>query len=182
MAKKHMLINWFGSAKKVRVLWTAVFILAALQALSSVYILNLWEQDHRASRQLLSVYIGRVEESRYKHPVIDVTENRVYIPEARVYLPLNKISRDVRYDYAGKTLYLTLPGAIGRQINKDPIDCDKMVLLTQSIKAGPHYTLVSTIQSTDVSFHYVFKHKSCTIYPDSMSEDLAKIAKEIHSY
>lgn len=76
-----------------------ISLLVVSQTISAYYIFKNREYIFEDSKTLHSSLINTLEEKRYKEPVVDITENRVYIPEARVYLPLNNTTRDLRYDY-----------------------------------------------------------------------------------
>ena len=90
--KKRLLIS-----KRDLILWSVILILAVLQTLSILYIMQQREYAKSDSNFQMRTLLKEAEEERYKYPVIDVAENRVYIPEVRIYLPLNEVSRDIRY-------------------------------------------------------------------------------------
>jgi hypothetical protein len=190
MTKKQNLKKKIGGIKKERlILWIIIFILILLQGISAWYVTRLWSSESRNSKYNLYTLINSSEENRYKYPVIDVSEGRVYIPEARIYLPLNEVTRDLRYDYFVvenyKSLRLSVSSIVGSQLERDDHACDKVVMLSPSIESkGATYDDAGEIQPTKDGFRYLLVHNkdTCSIYHDSMQERLAEAAKQITQY
>lgn len=136
MGKKNLIKKQRFTFKKEYPLWAIILLLLILQGLSMWQIIKLREYAERNSGFTTRVLLRNTEEDRYKHPIIDVAENRVYIPEARIHLPLNDTTRDLRYDYrdkgAGfwpKAMYLSVSSVVGRQSDAQYHSCDKMIIL-----------------------------------------------------
>jgi hypothetical protein len=169
-------------------LWLIILILVIAQVVSAWHLIKLWNQGSDESKWRMSSLINQSEERRYRYPIIDITENRVYIPEARIYLPLNDVSRNLRYDYISlknqEHLHLSTLGIVGRQTDHDPASCDKVVSIIKPSDANKYklYSLVGTIQPTKDGLSEIIVHNACRIYPDNLRESLATIAKEIRSY
>jgi hypothetical protein len=136
MTKKRTIKKQGVTFKKKYVLWIVILILIALQCLSAWHIMKLREYADSNSDFTMSILLKNAEEERYKYPIIDIAENRVYIPEARIYLPLDETSRNMRYDYrekgAGfwpKALYFSVSSVVGQQSGAQYESCDKMIIL-----------------------------------------------------
>lgn len=132
-------------------------------------------------------YVNHVEVSRYKHPVVDVEKEKVVIPEARISLPMNADTRDIRYQYwaGNKDLWLSMAIAMGRQAEGDDPGCDKIVkVLSTAPSANPNinYTFEGTITANDGTLRYIYRHKPCSFYDDTLSKHLTDIAKNIQYY
>lgn len=193
MAKKHILKKYIHGIKKEGVLYAVIIILAVLLASAMFYIVrtssinesslsNLVSYHAKAEEERMQASVNEIEERRYRYPVIDVKENRVYIPEVRMYVPLTENSRDLRYQIWGDTVWLSVSIAVGRQTGNADASCDRVVLLTASEKKGQGYIATGTIKASDGSARYVFRHPACDIYSDSFSKDLADVAKQIQYY
>lgn len=192
MTKKQNLKKQANGLKKGRIiLWVVISILAILQGVSAWYLVKLWNHESETSKRDFSAYINKSEEERYKHPIIDVAESRVYIPEARIYLPLDEVTRDLRYDYfkppQGHTVSLRLSTSsiVGAQIEKDDHACDKVVMLSPSKKpAMTTYKPVGEIEPTKDGLRYISVHQkdTCSTYYGNVQEDLAAAAKLIAQY
>jgi hypothetical protein len=190
MTKKQNLKKQVGGVKKERIaLWAIIFTLIVLQAISAWYLMNLRSDVVQTSERNLYTLINNSEEGRYKYPVIDITEGRVYIPEARVYLPLNDTTRDLRYDYFAvqdyKSLRLSTSAIVGSQHERDHHSCDKVIILSLSKEpTNTAYYDAGEIQPTRDGLRYLSVHNkdTCSIYYGSVQEDLAQAAKSITRY
>lgn len=190
MIKKQNLKKQAIGIKKERIiLWVVILILIILQAISAWYLIKLWNYNSESSKQSLYSLISKVEEKRYKHPVIDIAEGRVYIPEARIYIALNDSTRDLRYEFVNvpnyKSLHLSMSSTVGVQNETDDPTCDQVVVLSTS-KEGlePTYYDAGEIQSTVDGLRYLRVHNkdTCSVYNDSVQADLVKAAKSITIY
>lgn len=194
MAKKRATKKQIVTFKKEIVLWAIILILIILQGISAWHIVKLREYADSYSDFTMSVLLKRSEEDRYKYPVIDIAENRVYVPEAHIYLPLNEASRNMRYDYreygAGfrsKALYFSTSSVVGQQSDARYDSCDKMVTLSlpgelQTQNDKP----VGAIESTKDGLRDVFMHPDNTCwegkwYSDS-KRDLVEVVKMAKNY
>jgi hypothetical protein len=182
-----------SSIKKEDALWMIVIMLIialVLMAWTTVRTLN----EHAAELSKLSLanesskekemqqFVNKVEERRYRYPVVDIKENRMYIPETRMYVPLNDDSRDLRYQTLGDTIWLSTSMAVGRQTGNDDASCDRVVLIVPSEDRGKGYTPEGIIKASDGSTRYIFRHPACKIYGDEFSKRLAEVAKLIKTY
>jgi hypothetical protein len=193
MMKKHIFKKQIRSIKKERILWAAIIILAALLASSIWYIIKTSNTSKsslpapqrsltQAEQERGQALVNDIEQRRYRYPVIDVKENRVYIPEARMYLPLNESSRDIRYQVLGDTIWLSTAMAVGRQTGNEDASCDRVVIVTDSENKAGGYIAEGTIKSNDGSTRFVFRHPACEIYGDVLSKRLADVTKEVQYY
>lgn len=192
MTKKQNLKKQASGIKKERIiLWAVISVLIILQGVSGWYLLRLWNHESETSKRDFSAYINKSEEERYKYPIIDVAENRVYIPEARIYLPLNEVTQNLRYDYfkppQGNTVSLRLSTSsiVGAQIEKDDHACDKVIMLSPSKNpAIATYSPGGEIQPTKDNLRYISVHQkdTCSTYYGNVQEDLTAAAKLIVKY
>lgn len=151
--------------------------------------MRLWNIESENDTRNFAELIDKSEQRRYKSPIIDVSENRVYIPEARVYLPLNGVTRDLRYDYfnvpASKALYLSTVSTVGAQITEDDHQCDKVVSIQQTVvPMADMYSSIGEIEPTKDGLHYMYAHtkEKCSIYFGTVREDLIAAARQMKSY
>lgn len=192
MAKKHNQNKQIFNTKAERIaVWASVTTLVVTQVVLAIVLLMLWNGTQLESRRDVYSLIARTEESRYKYPIIDVSENRVYIPEARLYLPLDEVSRNMRYDFRTfsdqKILHLSSSSIVGRQHDDDAPTCDKIITLTsidQQGSIGGNYTEIAKLQPALQGFQYMYAHPSdsCHIYYDSLRADFIKTAKQVQQY
>jgi len=163
------------------------------QGLSAWHIVKLREYSDNSDISMRFL-LRNGEEDRYKYPVIDVSENRVYIPEARIYLPLNDTSRNLRYDYAkhgadfkSRTLYISDSSVVGRQTDERYASCDKVVMLTPRTDAQPVLSsVVGTIVPSKDGLRDIYMHPSESCgdkeWYANMSQKLVEVVKEAKSY
>lgn len=161
-----------------------ICLLVISQLVSAYYIFKNREYINHDSQQSLTSFVNSTEEKRYSHPVIDVSENRVYIPEARIYFPLNDTTRHLRYEYSNAfsqpKLHISMRGVVGSQKQGEPATCDKM--LSFSREASDSINLVSEIEPTKDGFNYIYRHPKCDIYYGTIYDDLSEAAKEVRTY
>ena len=187
MTKKHFFKKQKQSSTKERILWVIIFILVAIQAITSWYLITLWNRHDDTSRLTGNLYFSWISERYYKDPVIDIAGNRVYIPEARVYLPLNETTRDMQYRYTNipgrvVTLSLSTSSIIGRTTSENPLPCDGLVSLSQT-KERASDNLFATIQPTKDGLRYIYTPQTCvTQYSKPTQEALAKAAETMTQY
>lgn len=190
MVKKQNIKKQTSYHKKERiVLWAVILALIILQGISGWYLIKLWNYESQSSERNFRTLINTSEDERYKFPVIDVTENRVYIPEARIYLPLNDTIRNLRYDYFSTqnfvSLRLSTSSTVGSQIEKDHHACDKVVILSQSKEpTNTEYKDAGEVEMTKDGLRYLSVHNkdTCSIYYDDVQENLLQAAKLIAQY
>jgi hypothetical protein len=193
MAKKKLVKKQIRSIKKEHVLWATIIILAALLASTIWYIVKTSSVDTdktsklpvtltSAQKEEQQRFVNDIEVRRYKLPVIDIKENRVYIPEVRAYVPLSENSRDIRYQAFNDTIWLSHAMAVGRQTGDENASCDRVVLVVPSEDRGRDYIAEGTIKASDGSTRYIFRHPACDIYGDDFSKRLVEVAKEIQYY
>lgn len=189
MTKKQIMSKQANSIKKERILWIVIIILAISQAISAWYLMKIWNYNSDSSQQSTYSLISKVEEKRYKYPVIDIAEGRVYIPEMRIYLPLNDSTRDLRYDFFNapnyKSLRLSTSSAVGVQNDTDDPSCDKVVILSKSKEgASSIYYDAGEIKPTKDGLRYLSVHNkdTCSIYFGNIREGLVEAAKSITQY
>jgi len=179
----------FGTKKERIILWSVILTLIIIQALSAWYISELWKYNSDTSSQSLYLHISKSEEKRYKYPVIDIAEDKVYIPEARIYLPLNDTTRNLRYEYINnkdyKSLNLSVSSAVGTQNGVDDPTCDKVVMVSPS-KESLEYPYVDggEIKPTVDGLRYVSVHnkETCGTYFGDVQQGLVEAVKLITQY
>lgn len=186
--KKHNKKKQSGNYVRKHIIWIIIIILVILQALSFLYITKIQNSVNRDHKSNLYATINNLEEKRYKYPPIDVAANKVYIPEAHIYLPLNDTTRDLRYNVIAikglEAIYFSLNGSVGRQTESDDPTCDKMVALTQTKDMGSDsdFTFAGAISPTKDGLQYIYKHSSCQLYTDTASQNLVEAVKSIQQY
>jgi hypothetical protein len=194
MTRKKSVKKRIFMPKRDLILWSAILVLVVLQALSIMYIIQQREYAKSDSNFQMRTLLKEAEEERYKYPVIDVAENRVYIPEVRIYLPLNEVSRDIRYEYrergAGfwlKALYLSTSSVVGQQSNAQYASCDKMIILAPSaeIQRG-NMKVTGSIEPTKdgLTDIYVNSDDACwdqNWYTDQ-KQGLSEVVKQAKNY
>jgi hypothetical protein len=118
----------------------------------------------------------------------------VYIPEARIYLPLNEASRNIRYDYReqgsgfmSKALHFSTSSVVGQQRGAQYETCDKMVTLAPSEDVKTRKDkVVTTIEPTkdDLSQIFIYPDNACwdeKWYAD-LKQDLTDVVKHAKNY
>ena len=194
MAKKRTTKKQIFTFKREYIIWILILILILLQAASAWHIQKLQEHANPNSDLSMRYLLKNAEEDRYKYPVIDVAENKVYIPEARIYLPLNEVSRDLRYEYRGyggfnKTpvLYFSTSSVVGQQSNAQYASCDKMVTLTapstQKVVGGDSMDRIQPTKDGLRDIH-TYSGESCwnqKWYGD-LQQDLLEAVRAIKNY
>lgn len=189
MVKKQKNIS-----KREYILWIIIVILVILQGMSAWGVVKLQEGIERASDLSLSVSLKDAEEGRYKYPIVDVTEKRVYIPEAHIYLPLNDASRNMRYDFRkegmggeSSAVYFSTSSVVGRQSGMQYESCDKMVTLTSgSASQIIDSSKIGTIQLTKDDPKDIYVHSAVSCWDEewyaSLRERLVDAVKAAKSY
>jgi hypothetical protein len=194
MTKKRSIKKQIFTLNKNYILWTVILILIILQGVYAWQIVKLRGYADSTSDLSMRFALKNAEEDRYKYPIIDVSENRVYIPEARIYLPLNEASRNMRYDYRergggfwSKALYLSTSSVVGQQSEAKYESCDKIVTLAppEDIEIN-NSKPVGTITSTKDGLSDIYTNPDDTCwdqkwYTDS-KQGLVEVVKEAKSY
>jgi hypothetical protein len=166
-------------------IWLAVLFLFVLQIFTFAYTLSIM---YKYDEYQLASFISDFEKERYEKPVVDVSENRVYIPQAKVYLPLNDTSLQMYFnlwempDSPLKHLYLSLSWVIGNQQKEDDASCDKMVWISTEMQEDIQFEYVGEITPTDNGLRYIYKHKACSIYDKESLDKLVDVAKSLRQY
>lgn len=175
--------------KSTLILFGLVFGLTALLGATVYRVLKLENYVSNLSESFSAKYLNESEHSRYSLPVISVDENRVYIPEARIYLPLNETTRHLRYDYfthdtVDTRLALSVANVVGKQDTDDDHACDKMILFTTTKQTSTTYKFVGELTPTKDSLQYLAAHtqESCGIYLNGIQDRLIESVKLIQNY
>jgi len=189
LKKRNLKKRTIDSKKKRAILWAIILVLIILQGVTAWYVVRLWN-DHLASSKLaLYSLIAKSEERRYKYPVIDISENRVYIPELRVYVPLNDSTRNLRYEYVNiknyTSLHLSMSSTVGVQNSIDDPICDQVVVLSAT-KDGMDSALEADgelpVPIDGLRYLQVHKKATCGVYNDTIRDDLVQAVKSITQY
>jgi hypothetical protein len=194
MTKTRAIKKQIITFREKYILWTVILILIILQGISAWQIIKLREYADTTSNLSMRFLLKNAEEERYKHPIIDIAENRVYIPEARIYLPLNEASRNLRYDYRergggfwSKALYFSTSSIVGRQSEAKYESCDKMVTLAPSedVKINNDKP-VGSIESTKDGLSDIYTHPVDICWDQKWYTDakqgLVNVVKEAKNY
>lgn len=174
--------------KSLLVLWAMVILFSGAQIVSLWYIINRHNDNSETSSQRIYTLVNESEQKRYKYPVIDISENRVYIPEAKIYLPLTDTTRELRYDYFSlknhEAVYFSVNSTVGRQAQDESPTCDKIVSLTKS--EAPHASAtdspVATIPATKDGLTDIRVHADCKIYFGDVKMELLEAVKQLRNY
>ena len=180
-------------SRREYVLWVVVLVLVISQAWSVWSILRLQEGKGYNSDLSMRFSLKDAEERRYKYPIIDVTENRVYLPEARIYLPLNEVSRDIRYDFkkgsvtTPSILYFSTSSTVGRQSDVEYASCDKVVTLASaSDSQRVSGSKIGVIQPTKDGLQDIYMHSDGPCWDEewytSLRSELVEVVKAAKSY
>ncbi|MGV9001527.1 MAG: hypothetical protein ACOH18_01040 [Candidatus Saccharimonadaceae bacterium] len=183
--KKKIAVKKKQRSKNFYAIWIAVFMVVVVQIVMGIELIKIEQSRTGVSKDQISSAINVMEEKRYRYPVIDISENRVYIPEAHIFLPLNETSRNLRYTLESKFLNLSTIFTVGRQFDSDSPSCDRVIVVSVSEEGlGGEYELAGEMQPNVSNLRYIFKHtdKSCSIYTKDLVDDLANTAKEAQRY
>ncbi|HMI09147.1 MAG TPA: hypothetical protein VK497_01975 [Candidatus Saccharimonadales bacterium] len=119
-------------------------------------------------------------------PIISVSENRVYIPEFRIFIPLTDISRKLQYSTSPNfkaNLYLSTTDVVGNQKSNDDPSCDKMVQISTSKDVHTAEKYISEITPTKDGLRYIYQNnRKCSIYPAGANDKLVELAQSIQQY
>jgi hypothetical protein len=181
-----MVKKYLSKSKKVNKLWFAFIALLLLQIVTIGYIIKLHTSYSKDSSSLLNRLINESETRRYITPIISVSEDRVYIPEFHIFMPLNDVSRKLQYSISSdltKDLYLSTTGVVGSQNSDDDPSCDRMVRISTSKNTFTGEKYIGEIAPTKDGLRYIYQniHK-CSIYPPGVSDRLVTTAESIQQY
>ena len=188
MSKKHSTTKKLQRNKSLLVLWVVVMLLLVAQIVSLWYIIKSHNDSSEISSQRIYTLVNESEQKRYKYPVIDISENRVYIPEAKIYLPLTDTTRELRYDYFSlknhESLYFSVNSTVGQQTQDESPTCDKIVSLTKS--ENPHSATTdppaATVPATKDGLTDVRVHADCKIYFGDVKTSLLEAVEQLKNY
>lgn len=168
-----------------------VSLLIVAQLTSIIYILKLRQSVSSLEERYFLSSLNQVETQRYKTAPVDVSEQRIYIPDARLYIPLTDKNPEIVYDFRpnGPNLYVSIAQVVGNQRSlddsKDHHTCDKMIVISSTEQnANAYYTFIKELPPTKDGLKYVYLHikDNCGIYSKSGWESAKEIAENIQSY
>ena len=171
-----------------------IAILIIVQIASTIYIVKLRESISSLEEKYFLSFVNQVETQRYKRAVVDVSEGRIYIPDARIYTPLTDKNPDLVYDSrtfegaVSKTLFIATSQVVGNQRSlDDSVDnhsCNKMIMISSTEQSGHTYTFIREMPATKDGLRYIYLHTkySCGIYSQNEWETAKSIAENIQSY
>ncbi len=175
-----------SKGKRVNKLWFAFVALFLIQIVTIGYVIRLHANYSKDSSSSFNRFINESEARRYITPIISVSEDRVYIPESRIFMPLNDVSRKLQYSTSPdptKDLYLSITGVVGNQNSGDDPSCDKMVRISASKNTFTGEKYIGEIAPTKDGLRYIYQNnRKCSIYPAGASDRLVAIAKSIQQY
>lgn len=179
-------------SRREYILWVVVLVLVISQAWSVWSILRLQEGMRYNSDLSMRFSLKDVEERRYKYPIIDVTENKVYLPEAHIYLPLNEVSRDIRYDFkkgsaaTPSILYFSVSSIVGRQSDAKYASCDRIVTLASASDSQISGSKIGAIQPTRDGLEDIYMHSDGPCWNEelyiNLRSELVGVVKAAKSY
>lgn len=176
------------------ILWGALALLAVSQVLSFGYMLKLNQSLSIIDEKDTTNLINKLEMKRYKQAITDMSTGRVYIPEARLYIPLDNTNLEIMYDYRqsdqtnSADLYLSQANIVGNQILEDSHNCDKVVWISKnkmsSDTSSSTYIFVKEIPSTKDGLKYIYVHtkQNCSIYPSEVWDEIKTAVENIRNY
>jgi len=195
MAKKKSNRKQIIGIKRESILWLIITVLVALLILTAWHAVNSSNaikslsstfSEHLAQEkeERMQGFVNDVEERRYRYPVIDVKEERVYIPEFHLYVPLSENSREIRYQpISDNTIWLSYSIAVGRQTGNEDAPCDRVVILTSAKERAQGYIEAGAIRTKDGTPFYIFKQPTkCKLYGDEFRDRLADVVKQAQYY
>lgn len=163
-----------------------IFVILFLTNIATVcYVISLNNDYHLLAQRLLSQTINDAEKRRYTQPVISVSENRVYIPEFRIFTTLSKTSRKLVYSTSSNptVLYLSVNGVVGNQNSSDDPQCDRMIAIRSSKTNFTNEKYIGEIAPVSDGLRYIYQSsRSCSIYSAGDLEGLAQAARSITQY
>jgi hypothetical protein len=177
-----------GKKQKINKLWIALGVLLVIQIATVVQMMNFQKRYELESSTSFRRFVNEVETKRYTAPIIDVSENKVYLPEERLVMPLTSTSRKLLYNLSewpgGKTdLFLSISGVVGNQVGDDDPSCDRMVRVSMEKDGAGNEKLVGQITPTKHGLRYIYQNTShCGIYPVGASQQLVALAKSLRQY
>lgn len=168
-------------------LWLAVGLIVVVQIFILFQIKDMKTNQTNIGKRLVADLINKTETERYRTPAISISEDRVYIPEVKGYVPLTNISRDIRYDYFDmkgvEVLYLSYNGIVGKQNeHHTSANCDKVAAITKNKNEMSDFTYVQAISPIGPGLMHIYRHNNCNFYPEELSDDIARIATALRSY
>lgn len=186
MAKKSKHTKYNVSVNTLLV-WSAIVLVVAVQLLMLFQIKEVTKNQSDVDKRLVSDLINKAENERYTEPVISVTEERVYIPDIKGYLPLNNTSLKIRYDYFDmkdfEALYISHVGVIGHQTEQHTnANCDKIIAITKNKNEMSDFSYVKSIDPVGPGLMHIYQHNDCNFYTKALSDDIAKLAGSLRSY
>lgn len=136
--------------------------------------------------------VNRLANRTYLDPVISISENRVYIPEIRAYMPLDNTTRNLKYKYDergdSKKLSLStnwLVGGWSKGSGEAP-GCINLIKLSSTDTNDSQMQSVDPLSEPIGGMSHVSKHKGCKMHrygsnPIS-SEDIEAAVRSLKSY
>lgn len=171
-------------------------MLIITQVVAVTYISRLQEHIGRLNASVSSLedrfflsHVNTSETRRYKNAVVDVSEQKIYIPDARIYVPLKDTDPQIMYDYResqpknSEFLYVSTAKIVGNQYSLTQYEsCDKLITITSAKQQ--YGTFVKEIKPAagNLRYVYVYSESSCDIYPKGYWESIKNIAESIRSY
>jgi hypothetical protein len=173
--------------KERYVLWIIVGVLTVSQAVSGFFLVGLWNWQS-SQRDLDEKIVTNMGNDRtYKYGVVDVPQDKVFLPELRLSLPLNDTTRNLRYTYSisvkgQSSLYLTTTSAVGMVYQPEDVYCKRMVALTELKMNSNMYDLISDIRPTIQGLTHIYTPKGCAKIDNSALNELVEAAKNAQEY
>lgn len=169
--------------------WVLVIALMITQALSLIYIFKLHQSVSSIEDRLFLNFVNQSETLRYKRAAVSVSEQKIYIPDARIYVTLGDSDPEIMYDArqlssgAMGALHLSTATTVGNQRSLTENEtCDKLITISASKQSQG--TFIKEIPSTKDGLRYIYLYdkNTCDLYTDETWNDTKQIAEGIHSY
>ncbi len=171
---------------------TLIWLVLGLVLLAQIFIVfqikDFKSTQSEIEKRLISDLINTAEVERYRTPVADIAENKVYIPELEAYITLSDTSLKLRYDYFDmkdlEALYLSYDGVVGHQTEyHTSANCDKIVSISK-IKEDKNseFKFVGEISPIGPGLKYVHQRDDCKFYTRDLSDRVTKTALILRSY
>jgi len=176
-----------SSKTSLQLLASIIIVALAVALLFQQAHFSHYKNDQDRQLQLLS---NRLEASqRTTAVVISPQDNRVYVPELRITLPYNDVTKTLRYDYNnqdGARFYSTL---LQEQPGEQRISCADMVRIKHEDKPNaysphqPHVVTQSLAGATPLQV-YALANKECTsiAWSQITPADIANQFRQAQSY
>lgn len=175
--------------KSNKLISVLVALLLIVQVISITYIFTLQDAVVRLDNRAFLSLVNQSEARRYKNSVIDIHEQKIYIPDAHIYIPLNDVDPQIMYHPAESTsktldtVYLSTEKIVGNQYSLTQYEsCDKLITISSTKRSYGTFIKEITPRTNELRYVYLYDKSDCSIYTEEYFKYIKNIAKSIQSY